>query len=90
MKTFDEFRAGLNFPNVAGSSRSFDDVKALRDILVDEAQRLSSLLGRASSLATANDQWAMSEELEHHKGWIVGLFEADIMAIDAYLRMREK
>lgn len=89
-KTLYQFRYSLNFRNLVGSSNSFDGLAALRDILAGEAQRVSMLLGRVETHLMANDQYTLANDLEHLKGFYVGLLESDVMAIDAYLAARHK
>lgn len=90
MKTIDDLRWSLNFRNLAGGSRSFDDLRALRELLVGEANRLGRVLGQAGMCAALQEKYELQDELSHHAGWVIGLIEADIMAIDAFLEARGK
>jgi hypothetical protein len=90
MRTIDDFRYTLNFRNIAGGSRSFDDLAALRELLAEEVRRMSAVLGAAAAQCWASDLIDLAQDIEHHKGHYVGLIEADIMSIDAFLASRKK
>ena len=88
MKTIDEFRYTLTFRNLAGGSRSWDDMKAQRVLLVELAQKQAETLGMATTLARAEGYPLLADRLEQSKDWLCGLIEADIMAIDAFIEKR--
>ena len=90
MKTIDEFRSGLHFRNIAGGSRSFEDLAALRDLLRDEAWGRASVIGKAvSALRYMGDETA-ANEMRRHGDEIVTMFEEDVKAIHAFLEKRGK
>lgn len=90
MKTIDDFRYSLNFRNMAGGSRSFEDLKALRDLLAEHAQRVASICGAGVIALRLQGAEHNAEALEVLRDEYAAMIEADVMAIDAYIEKRGK
>lgn len=90
MKTFYEFKYSLNFRMIAGGVMSFDDLGALRGLLVEMANNHSKILGEAAVSVSASGNESLADSLIDMKMLYVSMIEQDIMSIDAYTEKRGK